>query len=527
MIGESVKKQHKELESSLCTSWEQRLNHTRLILLLALLFCAACYGQDRGRLGYTSEELLGMCAERIERGTRLPSPFNLHSFHYSPIGYASFLSQDFEIVVDGEFQDIPEANGAGPLGLNPKDLSVEFKVMKVYKGSAPDSIEVSLISDMLKFPGENISRFAKRREVIEDLNAQLQPIRDRLDALQASFDGGEVGEGAFRTEREKLLSLRADMTRPYRELSFRTLGQIHGETFYERGGAIRENERYVIGIEPISGNTGSYQLQEDPALPNVFWGEQREDVITAWHSPEVFELATPYGSYDPNRDKHCEILRSLAGPPVEATAGNIATQLLDEYQLVAHGEVYAILEFTPWELRGLESKEVRVRFRIHELFKGVAAGSIDVALNSDMLSVPGEERSRYAERQDMRERALAYMRPHWDRVHMMSRSVDVGNVDRQVYEDERERVFKLRSQYEGESGVSDLRSYRKVSSWLGDTFYERDGVIQPLRSYLIGVNKTSGAENVYLLGELPESPSRIYWGEERDLVLRELEEMVR
>ena len=502
------------------------MNLKRFSCVVVIIICAPCYGQDRGRLGYTNEELMGMCTQRIERGILLPSPdYQVYAPPYSPVAYARDLGEAFEIVVDGEFQDIPEKSGDGIEDLNPKDVLVRFKVMEVYKGSEAGSIGVSLNSDMLEFPGGEMSRYAARNEARRALRMQLQPAWEELDALRAAFDAGEISRHLFSSERRRLEELIRHKSRLHPEFSARLILRVHGETFYSRGGAIQENERYLVGFDRVPGETGVYRLEEDPEDPNIFWGEQREDVILALRSPEDFRLATPYGAYDPTEDQDCETLRDLLGPSVEATPRDLAMELLDAHEVVAYGEFVEISDASPEELRRLESKEVRVQFRVQGLYIGDVADLIEVELNTDMLFVPGEDRSRYSKRQEMREQALAYLTPHLERVREMRRSVAIGNLDRQVYQDERDRVMELQIRYGRKSGLSDLMSAREVSSWLGDTFYERGGVIHPYRSYLIGVNKKSETEDVYLLGELPESPSRIYCGEESDLVLRELEEL--
>ena len=512
---------------------------TGLHVLMALFLCAPCFGQDRGKVGYTHEELLGMCEERAAQSKfQSPSPLRsstgdrVYPDLYFPPDLARALPAVFEVVVDGEFFDLPAASGVDPESLNPRDETVGFRVMEVYKGQVPESIEVELNSDLLVFPGEDLSRLAKRQEAIDAADREHQLVSESLDALQASFNAGGMSKRLFDSERERLQGLRDLHRNKY--FSYKRRYEGTGmydptalQSFFDMGFAIREHERYLIGMEPIPDRTGLYRMMGDHLNPLFFWGEMREDVITALQSPEAFVRATPFGDYDPNNDLHCETLRDLLDPSVQATPKDLAVELLDTYEVVVYGEFHEISDASPEELRRLESEKARVQFRIHELFKGEAAGSIELELNSDMLSVPGQDMSRYAKRQDILEQYEAFLRPHLDRMDELKRSIAVGNTDHQIYQDELQRVIELEIRHASELGMFDFMSRRQVSSWLGDTFYERGGVIQPYRSYLIGVNKKSESEHVYLLGELPESPSRIYWGEESDLVLREMEEVVR
>lgn len=502
-------------------------------LLPVLFLCAPCFGQDRGEYWHTNEELSGMCEERMVLGNKLPlpPPAQFVSFHsikpspysYFPAGAARALIEHYEVVVDGEFFDLPKTSEKIPESLNPREELVGFRVREVYKGSLPDSIKVELNTDMLLVPGEGRSRYAKRQQLLHALSTEEARFRDRLDALQDSFDEGRMSQQLFESERDRLEALRMEKFRPYWEVSYETVFLIHGETFYDRGGYIKEDEGYLVGIDSIPGSTGMYRLAKPsspsilyvdhsiyvsaalpplgptdiyrlsrPSLfPNIYWGETREDVVTALKSPEHFELARYFGAYDANDDEHCETLRSLIGPPIEATPKSMAMQLLDDHQLVAYGKFSSIPGITLEELRGLKSRDVRVRFNIQRLHKGEAVVSFEVELNSDMLNVPGEDESRYAKRQSIRDQ---------------------------------NRLFALAAPRSDDFvPLSD----REVSSWLGDTFYERGGVIHPNTSYVIGVNKTSDTGDGYLLGELPESPSRIYWGEEGDEILEELQSLTR
>ena len=489
------------------------MHRTRLFLLTALLLAEVSVGQDMRQIGdYTNGDLLALCEWRVAVGSDQHRPLGSQT----GIGSVRVLPEFYEVIVDGEFNELPEATVEEIQHLTPQQTLVRFNVLDVLKGSAPESISIELNTDMLLLPEENMSRYAKRERIVEAQYAEWYLISDQLVALRADFDAGAIDRTAFEQERSRLLALRTGTSRviPFTKSS----ADLHAaKTFYELEGAIRENEKYVMGIEPIPGTKNSFRLEEVTATYNIFWGQMREFALQALRAPEGL---SEFGLYDPNSDEDCETLRRILGPPLEATPRNLAIELLDKHQLVAVGEFYAIPEFTRVELRGLQSKDARVRFRIQHLYKGEVVDSTKVKLNSDMLVVQGEDRSMHAKRHSFLEELDAYIRPHWDRVEEMAKSVDSGDVDLQALSAERMRVYVLVSER-----THSLLSKRQVSSLVGDTFYDRGGVLHPNQSYLIGVNKVRGSKDVYSLGELPDSPSRIYWGQESDEVRGELKKL--
>ena len=489
------------------------MHRTRLFLLTALLLAEVSFGQEMRQIGdYTNGDLLALCEWRDAVGSDQHRPLDSQS----GIGSVRVLPEFYEVIVDGEFNELPEATVEELQYLTPRQTLVRFNVIDVLKGSAPESIFIELNTDMLLLPEETMSRYAKRERIVEAQYAKWYLISDQLVALRADFDAGAIDRKAFEEERSRLLVLRTET----RSVNPRTKSRAHLhalKTFYELDGAIRENEKYLMGIEPIPGAKNSFRLEELAATYNIFWGQMREFALQALRAPERL---SEFGLYDPNSDEDCETLRRVIGPPLEATPRNLAIELLDKQQLVSVGEFYAIPEFTPVELRGLQSKDVRVRFRIQHLHKGEAVDSIKVKLNSDMLAVPGEDRSMHAKRHSFLEEFEAYIRPHWDRVEEIKKAAAAGEVDLQAYSAEINRVYDLVSER-----THSLLSSRRVSSLVGDTFYDRGGVLHPNRSYLIGVNKVRGSKDVYSLGELPDSPSRIYWGQESDEVRGELKKL--
>ena len=485
-----------------------------------------------------------MCNARAQGD---PIPTNgwsaLDPYPYSPNGNVYKLTQDFEVVVDGEFISLSNALTDAADNLVPREVAIGFKVSRAYKGSTPAEITIHLNSDMLSFSDSDISNYARRGQIAETYGAVISPIFDQQIELYNAFKRGDISRQDLESEEGGLLKLEDSLVDAIQIPGLMHLNgkdrrsiyseyvrilpkiHIHGENFHTRKGAIKEHESYLLGVNSIVGEPHTYWLDE--SLVSAFWGEEREDTLIAWDSPKYFALKTELGNYDPHDDDDCEKLHQLLGTPVEPTPDDKAKALLDEYEYVARGEFVDVPVPTAAELRTLKEGETQVRFSIHQIFKGDPTESIDVKINSDMLFVPGEDRSRYAKRQKIIEQYVDAMRPHRQREQEVLGSFAAGAIDEQTWEAEYARVSALEQQYGLESGLTDLLSGRQVSSWLGSTFYERGGRIEPTTNYLIGVNRTANGEPVYLLGELPESPSRIYWGAEQEEILRALDRLSR
>ena len=520
-------------------------SHRLLCILVPLLLSAPCFSQERGKFGYADRELLAMCEAR-EQGHSIPAKYwrQFDPLPYHPIENVLLLTQEFEVVVDGVFLNLPSTLNASAETLAPHEEIVGFEVARVYKGSAPERIAIELNSDMLSFSGGDISRYTKRMQIMEEFAETLAPFGDQHHRLYTAFFEGEITEHELRSEESRLIALQDSLVVAIEDKHLSHLSDedrkavyseyvrilpklpIHGENFHTRGGAIKARESYLLGMSAVDSETQVFRLDEDSV--SVFWGEQRDDIIIAWDSPEQFRQRTTYfGNFDPHDDADCETLRQVVGLADEETPEHKARELLDQYEFVARGEFVDVPTPSRAELRALAGEDTQVRFEVHQSFKGHTIQSIDLQVNSDMLFVPGESRSRHDKRQAIMAQYISLMRPHRERKEEILRAVSAGALHEQALEDEQQRVYALEEQYGQETGLSDLMTTRQVSSWLGDTFYERGGVIEPFATYLIGVNKIAQGEEMYLLGELPESPSRIYWGSEQEEVLRALDALTR
>jgi hypothetical protein len=59
----------------------------------------------------------------------------------------------------------------------------------------------------------------------------------------------------------------------------RMIAVIDGRTFYDLGGAIAPNTKFLIGVNRSLEHVNIYALEEVPKTAvNIFWGEVLEDV---------------------------------------------------------------------------------------------------------------------------------------------------------------------------------------------------------------------------------------------------------
>lgn len=196
---------------------------------------------------------------------------------------ASYLLGDYELVADGEFYSFPAASPEELRALQPEDALLRFRIHRLYKGAAPESIEIEFVNDMLVFPGEDVSRYAMRRRILDERYKDLEPLREQRDALERSFEAGEIDRLAYEVERDRLLALSQRRRDKDGLASRRMVYVLHAQTFYDLGGAIRPNERYLIGVDRTLDRIHVYRLEDfhHEKSQGIYWGEMREDVAAA------------------------------------------------------------------------------------------------------------------------------------------------------------------------------------------------------------------------------------------------------
>ena len=199
---------------------------------------------------------------------------------------ASIVFERYELIADGEFYALPKYSSDELVALRREDVQVGFRIDKIYKGKAHDSITIQFTNDMLIVPGEEVSRYTKRQRILANLRTELEPNREQRDALKRSYQSGEIDERAYREERDRLVSLAAHLCRKEGlDLPNSHLVVTGRRSFHDIGGAIRPGEKYLIAVNKASGSVDAYFLDEYSLKSTILWGELRNTVLSVLSDP--------------------------------------------------------------------------------------------------------------------------------------------------------------------------------------------------------------------------------------------------
>ncbi len=242
-------------------------------------FCTPCLGQDIDPELVKADEIQTLWDQGIY-------PL-LEEILPSPGRTASFLMEECNLIADGEFFAFPYSSPEELQALQPEDVHINFRIHQLYKGEASNSIEVQLINDMLVFPGAALSRYVKREIIFERREEDLRPVLRQIKELEKSYKEEKITRQDFEKERNRLNTIvsdrigQDDLYSTFR----RRVRPIHGETFYDRGGAVSPETRYLICVNKLMEDTGAYFLEEDPDVAHIYWGEMRDYVLSGLDEP--------------------------------------------------------------------------------------------------------------------------------------------------------------------------------------------------------------------------------------------------
>ncbi len=518
-------------------------------LVTTLILSSSCLAQDRGKMTLTDEELLGLCGQRDVPEAISWAVSSLERDRFDPNRIAGALLHESGAVVDGEFYGIPEPTEVELERLDREQVSFNFRVDKVYKGSAPDTVKVEAVSDMLIYPGRNTTRYAERMRIVEYQDAILRPISDQIRALQASFEEGEIAEESYLTQSMSLRKLADETAASQFKVTDHTVVKnwsLHEEsTYYDHGEGIREDKFFLIQLDAGLNESATQVLDE--VSTRIYSDERREDIIAALMSPQGIELPHPFRGYDPTDEQDCGALRELVGAPKPPPQpSEVARRLLDEFGLVALGEFIGIPDTVGEELHGHASDAVRMlsdelplSFRIDTVFKGEPPEVLEVWLNSDMLEFPGSGVSRYVWRGQLwsdLESELSQLDEEWVWARGWRLPDDVESSvmserEWQAWFDERFDSDRADEHYEQESAYFEAAGgqleLRREFTYFADTFYDRGGAISPYERYLLAINRGPDSFAPWRVSDTADGPIRIYWGDEAREIMKQLEVLVR
>lgn len=193
----------------------------------------------------------------------------------------SWLLESFDLVAMGRFVDLSLVDSDGKHALRSRTVTTPFRIQGLYSGVETEGsvVDVQLNSDMLAFPGEAISRYAKRQEVHAAFARRMAEAAEERSELDAALRAGAMSDERHRRETARLDVEDMELNEELRAFGTRGAFRSHGETFYDLGGSIREGEPYLIAVTNVAGEEGAYLLDDLPTTTNLFWGEKLEDML--------------------------------------------------------------------------------------------------------------------------------------------------------------------------------------------------------------------------------------------------------
>ena len=193
--------------------------------------------------------------------------------------WASFVFENYEVVVTGEFPEIPEDVASDITRKGIAEVDISFEVSALHKGYLPNNVvKVRLAADMLLYPGEHISRYSKRFETRLEYAAMLESLNQRINSLRNDVRSGLVSIEDLQTQEAVLVAQRQQLASTIVSIPSRTISTLHVESFYDLGGAIKPNESYLLGLSRSRDDPDVLILQEIPAIRNIFWGRMRAGI---------------------------------------------------------------------------------------------------------------------------------------------------------------------------------------------------------------------------------------------------------
>ena len=195
---------------------------------------------------------------------------------------ATSLMSNFEIVADGEFYELPYSSPEELSALVRKNVLIKFQIHKLYKGKVQDSVYIELPNDMLVFPGEEISRNAKRQRIIDKQIEDLKPILEKALALDQSLEEGDISLQEYREQQDKLwvvVDERVAQDGGIDHLAWIPFSDVN--SFYDYGGVIRLGKRFLIGVNGSPESKDAYALEEYSRFSRIYWGERRKVILLA------------------------------------------------------------------------------------------------------------------------------------------------------------------------------------------------------------------------------------------------------
>ena len=195
---------------------------------------------------------------------------------------ASILLGHYDFVADGEFYDLPESTEEELKALKHENLLVKFRIEKLYKpeGHLLDSIDVQLASDMLVYPGEGTSLYAKKQSILDKQREDVHILVNQSRANESLFEADDIDYSEYISKRSKILDLVRERKRRDGLADHHTVTIIDGESFYDRGGVIKLGQKYLLAANEHPERAQVYFLDESQVYSISYWGKERQDLLS-------------------------------------------------------------------------------------------------------------------------------------------------------------------------------------------------------------------------------------------------------
>ena len=235
----------------------------------AYLFADPSFSQDIDPNAIREEDLEKYSQKKIAILNYIPSASRR----------ANTLLEEYELVALGEFVTSPEPD-EGPLA--PRLVIATFRVDELFKGPKESrEVSVELMSDMLAFRGENVSRYAKRKQRWQDIGTEEQSIKRERAALDESLRTGAITQQEYDRKRDELDQKERNRVDTAVKLFSRQVAVIDGRSFYDLGGAIQPKEKYLLGLNRTKDRVEVFSLEEVPVNGNIYWSDTRDEIVSA------------------------------------------------------------------------------------------------------------------------------------------------------------------------------------------------------------------------------------------------------
>ena len=182
----------------------------------------------------------------------------------------------FTRLSDDGFEQAPLVN---------REVYIEFLADEVYKdisNQVGNEYQLKLLNtDMLIFPGGELSRYQHRLDQIAEIRPRLAGARQRKLQLQERLDNGQIDQARYESEILAVESILAEGRRltDSARMTPRVVASVGTENFYAKNGKLTLGEKYFLFLKKSADDDQVFEIREADNIPNVLWGEELEAML--------------------------------------------------------------------------------------------------------------------------------------------------------------------------------------------------------------------------------------------------------